>query len=443
MSFRSRSKRRGGPASSRGFSLIEMVVSLLILVMVMIVALSLLFSMKSFAERQAVKTAPRQTARRAVDYLSFFVAGATDLNDTASPPSPNAIVTWFSKPQGGGKNILKQASFNNLKSTAPENTYGEPGTDIISLAVPVDPLSIPFTKWPGKLHGATAWINYTIGCPDNAALEANFKKMTGAHLNAKGNEVSDILTVTDAVGSWAYYQITSYQQFVCGSVDSQTGEPDPIHVVANPGGSATDGTDPINPPGGEPDLIEPVALGGGMRFYSFRVRRGVDGVPNLEQKQGLFDVDYDTPGNNFVPILPDVEDFQIAYLYSLPPDPTKTTTVFNTTDSSGTLVEVDDGAAGQHVPPQATGSTWDIANVAGLRFSITARSQLLRFTTAQISRRRGTATETNFRPLSEDRAKADPDDYEVPGATAGDRVGDFDHFRMTSTLLLRNRMLGN
>ena len=86
--------------SRRGISLSEAMVSLLILTMVMIVALTLLFSMKSFAERQQVKTAPRQTARRAVDYLSSFVAGATDLNDRADPPSPNAIVTWISAGSG-------------------------------------------------------------------------------------------------------------------------------------------------------------------------------------------------------------------------------------------------------------------------------------------------------------------------------------------------------
>ena len=57
-------------SAAAAISLSEAMVSLLILTIVMIVALTLLFSMKSFAERQQVKTAPRQTSRRAIDYLA-------------------------------------------------------------------------------------------------------------------------------------------------------------------------------------------------------------------------------------------------------------------------------------------------------------------------------------------------------------------------------------
>ena len=62
---------------SRGFTLIEALVSVLILSVVMIVALTLLVSMRSFAAKQQAFTAPRQSARSAIDYLSFFLAGAT------------------------------------------------------------------------------------------------------------------------------------------------------------------------------------------------------------------------------------------------------------------------------------------------------------------------------------------------------------------------------
>ncbi len=435
MSSRFTTRRRG----QRGFSLVEMVVSLLILVLVMIVALSLLFAMKSFAERQQVKTAPRQTSRRAADYLSYFIAGATDLNDAATPRSPNAIVTWYSKPGPGGAPVLKQASYNDL--TPAQSALGEVGTDIITVAVPSGTAIGQFASWPGVGNTGTATIDYLDGCPDNATLQANFEQLTGAHVNGSGKKVSELMTVVDANGAWSYYRITNYLGYTCGSLDPGTGEPNPVQVSSDPAGN---GEVVVNPPGGPGALAAPVTLIAGMRFYSFRVRRAADDTLSLEQKQGLFDPDTDNPGNAFVPILPDVEDFQVAYLYSTPP--AGGGTVFNTIDpATGNVVLVDDSAFGTnvHVPPQGSALPWDVTNVAGLRFSITSRSAALRFTTSRISVRRKTATETNVRPASEDRPAGNPDDYEKPGATTGARVGDFDHFRITSTLALRNRMLGN
>lgn len=435
MCARSRSRK----AALRGVSLSEALISLLILTMVMIVALTLLFTMKSFAERQQVKTAPRQTARRAIDYVGALVAGATDLNDTAVPPSPNAIVTFYSRPGAGGP-AVKQASYNNLPAGS---AFGEPGTDILTIAVPVSAEKIPFTQWSGTAH-TEDWLDYRTGCTGTtgtAAMTQAFLGVTGARGTA-GAEQSGLLTVIDAAGGWAYYQITNYQQgtWACGSV-SGTGDANSIRVIADPLA-----TDRINPPGGEPTLVPPVVLCPGMRFFSFRVRRDGNGVPNLEQKAGLFDPDTDNPGAAFTPIMPDVEDFQVAYLYSRSPDGSGRT-VFNTWDeatSKDVLIDADPGlpTGSGGVPYQGTGSLWDVANVAGLRISITARSAPLRFESRQLSVRRGGRTVTNARPRSEDRAEALPDDADTGGA-AGAVIGDFDHHRITSTLLLRNRMLGN
>lgn len=423
---------RSGSRRRRGVSLSEALVSLLILTMVMIVALTLLFTMKSFGERQQVKTAPRQTSRRAIDYVGAFVAGATDLNDRAALTSPNAIVTWYAL---GGANTPTQASFNDLPVGSP---LGEPGTDIVTVAAPTSPVGVLFTKWPNKTHTDTAWLDYREGCPVNADLEANFRALTGSHSTGGGPAQSAVLVAYDANGAWRYYQITEYKAFDCSSVDAATGLANPVQVVANPSA-----TDVVNPPGGEPDLIEPVNLAGGMRFVSFRIRRDGNGIPNLEQKQGLFNPGTDNPGTAFAPIMPDVEDLQVAYLYSQSPDGTGRT-VFNTYDAStNSVVLVQNVAANNRVPPQGTGSLWDVSRISGLRVSVTSRSAPLRFETSKISVRRGATTVTNGRPRSEDRAGAGPDDFEVPGATAGLRVGDFDHFRMTSTLLIRNRMLGN
>lgn len=432
MSARSRSSRL------RGVTLSEALVSLLILTMVMIVALTLLFTMKSFAERQQAKTAPRQTARRAVDYLSTFIAGATDLNDDATPPNPNAIVTWYSVPGAGGP-AVKQASFNNLPVGS---ALGEPGTDILTIALPVSAEKVPFTQWSGTAH-TTDWLDYRDGCvgtDGTATMRQNFLQLTGA-TGASGSETSGVLTVVDANGSWAYYQITAYGPFACGSV-SGGGDPNPVQVVANPAAAAR-----VDPTTGEPTLAPPVFLCAGMRFFSFRVRRDGNGVLNLEQKAGLFDPATDNPGNAFTPIMPDVEDFQVAYLYSQSPDGSGRT-IFNAWDEATASAvgipadgSIPTGSGG--VPYQGTGSLWDVANVSGLRVSVTARSAPLRFESRKISVRRGNETLTNVRPRSEDRADAGPDDFEAPAATSGPRVGDFDHHRITSTVLIRNRMLGN
>ncbi|MDX9732782.1 MAG: hypothetical protein RBU36_01530 [Thermoanaerobaculia bacterium] len=436
----------------RGISLSEAMVSLLILTMVMIVALTLLFSMKSFAERQQVKTAPRQTARRAVDYLSSFVAGATDLNDRADPPSPNAIVTWYATAQGSTL-TRRQASYNNLTAAQAGNGFGEEGTDILTVAVPIDPFQVPISRWPGWQHAANLYFSFTDGCFDeagnpvadgDAVMEQRFKELTGATPNAAGQLQSPILTLVDEDGNWAYYQITGYQQFSCTAkdvlIDGETRQYN-VHVISNPGQS-----DGLNPPGGRPELNDP-SLAGGMRFYSFRVRRDANGVPNLEQKIGLFNPLTDNPGTAFTPIMPNVEDFQVAYMYRASPNGT-TTTIFNTADDA--IPATIGGQTTNGVPPQfgfdtspsAADLAWDITRVSGLRISITSRSAPVRFESRNISVRRGTQTRANSRPDSEDRAGVGPDtvDAQLPSGT---RLGDFDHHRMTSTILIRNRMLGN
>lgn len=417
----------------RGISLSEAMVSLLILTMVMIVALTLLFTMKSFAERQQVKTAPRQTARRALDYLSTYIAGATDLNDNASPPSPNAIITWYAK---GNANTPVQASYNNLPAGS---TLGEPGTDIITLALPIDPFKVPISRWVGWQHAANLYFNFQDGCPVTTTMEANFRQLVGA--NNTNQAQSMILTLVDIDGRWAYYEITGFQSFDCNGTDPD-GNPSTVHVTSNPGQSQR-----LNPPGGHPDLNEPF-LAGGMRIHSFRVRRDGNGVLNLEQKMGLFDPATDNPGTAFTPIMPDVEDFQVAYLYSASPNGT-VRTIFNTFDPTaggGAGADFLVNATG-NVPPQAAfgggAGAWDITMVSGIRLSVIARSAPVRFETRNLSNRRSAnAALPSARPRSEDRAGALPSAAD-PGGATGVLIGDFDHHRMTSTILIRNRMLGN
>ena len=418
----------------RGVSLSEAMVSLLILTMVMIVALTLLFSMKSFAERQQVKTAPRQTSRRAIDYISTHISGATDLNDNGPTPSPNALITWYAM---GNANTPVQATYNNVT----DGSLAEPGTDILTLAAPIDPFMVPISNWVGWQAAANLYFEYTEGCPSDTAMRANFLQLTGA--TSDDNQAqSGILTLVDRDGRWAYYEITGYQDFSCEAKTSDDGSLYNVHVTSNPGLSLG-----INPPGGHPELTQP-HLAGGMRIYSFRVRRDANGVLNLEQKQGLFNPATDNPGTAFTPIMPDVEDLQVAYLYSRAPDPANFPgrTVFNTFDPA-TDADVQVPATG-NVPPQAelgSATAWDVTLVSGIRVSITSRSLPLRFETRNVSARRSASTTTllsSARPRSEDRPPAAPSDAD-PTGDAGVLIGDFDHHRMTSTVLVRNRMLGN
>lgn len=223
----------------RGFTLVEALISVLILSVVMIVALTLLVSMRSFAAKQQTFTAPRQAARSAVDYLSYFLAGATDLNVEAG--NPNALVIWYSAGNASKAN-LRQASYNNLTAAQAAAGFGDVGTDIITMSVPTNPVRIPIVQWPGNdVAGKTMDVNFTAGCPDDTKNMAMFMQATGATLVGSQYE-SGILTVQDGQGRWRYMQITNYNWSKC----SEAGVSDQvIHLEITPGGS-----DQLNPPGG-------------------------------------------------------------------------------------------------------------------------------------------------------------------------------------------------
>ena len=85
----------------------------------------------------------------------------------------------------------------------------------------------------------------------------------------------------------------------------------------------------------------------------------------------------------------------------------------------------------------------DITNVVGLRFSITARSPRLGIKAQELTNVRSTealstTNSLHFRPASENHPI--PMDLLFPTRPAYDL---FDHYRATSTLMLRNRTLGS
>ena len=137
-------------------------ISLLLLVIILIVAMTMLFQMRAFAERQQYFMLPRQAARRATDYLSYYIAGASDVNYVNSlQQSPNALITYYNL-----NGVLTQTSYNNLTGLAafepgnsilpasglrPANTstaFGDIGTDTITMVAPFSPS--PRSPRPGS-----------------------------------------------------------------------------------------------------------------------------------------------------------------------------------------------------------------------------------------------------------------------------------------------------
>jgi hypothetical protein len=82
----------------------------------------------------------------------------------------------------------------------------------------------------------------------------------------------------------------------------------------------------------------------------------------------------------------------------------------------------------------------DIQNVIGLRFSVTGRSPLLpigarQLTNIDVKEKLSTTTSLHFRPASEDhKVTMDTDHPTWP------LYDQYDHYRATATLMLRNRI---
>jgi hypothetical protein len=134
---------------------------------------------------------------------------------------------------------------------------------------------------------------------------------------------------------------------------------------------------------------------------TFRVRDGW-----LEQKAGIFDPANDNPGTSFVPLLPDIEDLQLAWIF-------RDGTVWNTAAQ-----QLPNGTYTNNVPSQDTTNTYDVINTVGVRITVTARSS----TDADWE-----DTARFRRPAAEDRP-----------AGALDR---FYHESSTITAMIRNRVL--
>lgn len=389
-----------------GFTIPEVLVTLIIAVAILAMTATLLFDTQKAADRQRAQVEARQGGRGAAEYVHFMLRGATDMNgQIANAPSPMALLTYA---RFGNSNTDTQVSYDNLTPAQAAAGFGDEGTDIITFARAEDSRLAPILRWVGQTNAANAYFRFNELCPDSAANFARFKQVTGAHMEGT-KEVSEPFVVFDAGGAMRFYQITDYQDNTNGNncSNDQGGVPAPvIWVVANPGLS-----DFVNPPGGQaPDLncsASSTSCWGalGVRFYSLRVRSGW-----LEQKAGVFNPA--NPNQGFVPILPNVEDFQVAYLFR-----------------NGNLRNATPGVAGW-VPPMATSpAPWDASfnplgetatNVLALRLTVTARSA-----TPLPPKEQGAGFQF-FRPAAENRA----------GGTVGDR---FYHYQISVMTLIRSR----
>jgi len=386
--------------SDRGFTLIEATISMTLLLIVLVLSLSFLFGMRAFAERQELFAEPRQTARRAVDYLSEAAKSASDMNPCGG--NPNALITWYRK--GAGVGVPTQASWNNVQNAA----LADVDTDILTLCRATASRRIAFTDFylgatqqPTFNTADRAWLMFRDGCNDANANMQMLMQLTGNCASSCPGGVypcactSDLLMVADASlgsGAWNYFTISTYDSYPTACPNGV------VQVLLSPAGAST-----ISAPVSRPISV-PANLSAGVRFFSFRVRNN-----ELQQKQGLFDSAVDAPGANFTPLLEDIEDLQVAWVYD-------DGTIWNDTAAHRL------GTTNQ-VPSQDTlgGATRDIALVRGLRISVTARAP--RDLPNQAFAR-------YVRPASEDRAV---------GAARDRRY----HYRLTSTLMIRNRMLGS
>lgn len=441
---RSSSKR-----TAAGFTLMEVLVVLATLGMILWMAGQLLFPMRQAAERQRLQVEARQAARSAADYSAFLIRNASDMNTSVQPLNPAAILTYLWKgpnPGGGGNfpacpgdNGCVQLSYNNVDQGA--TSFASDGTDVVTIS------AADQTAFPTKITGASPFPSpftnasveywaFSLGCVMGSPTQDtdNFNAFVDATKDPlvvpPAQPVSRTLIVADpGSGAWLIYKILDYRSAnnaTSCTVPNPTcvvaGAPTPcIEVSADP-----DNANGLNPPGGPTALGNPPLLVVGTRFQSLRVCNGW-----LEQKEGLFDPQadnncpalpsgtvefpqqppHDPATTGWSALLPNVEDFQVAYMF-------RNGTTWNGPTATLSATEgCNDAVPSANDDPNNL-NQFDARAILGLRITVTARSS----TPVTL------AGKAAFpRPIAEDH---DP-------TAAGDDL--YYRFQVSAVTMLRNR----
>jgi len=421
----------------------EVLVVLATLGMILWMAGQLLFPMRQAAERQRLQVEARQTARSAADYAAYLARGATDMMDTMNPLNPALILTylWKGTNPGAGLNFpacpgdggCVQLSYNNVDQAGTK--FASDGTDIITLTsadVPYPAKIVAAAAFPATFDNASVqfWA-FKLGCGGASPDTENFNAFVTATQDLSlvpppAQPTSRPLIVADPIsGAWLIYKIIDYRS---GNNGSTCTAPDLACVAAGaPVPCVQVGADPDNslaPPGSPTTLANLPYLVVGTRFFSLRVCNGW-----LEQKNGLFDPaqdndcdplpagtvefpDYVTKAG-WSPLLPNVEDFQIAY-------------TFRTGDTwNGPAVTLsatqgcNSGVPSANAAP-ASVNPYDARAVLGIRITVTARSSTPVLDVGKMSVRR---------PAAEDHD---------PTAAGNDT---YYRYQVSAVALLRNRAM--
>jgi hypothetical protein len=382
------------PRIQAGFTLIEVAIALLALVLILVLSAQLLFATRRAAVRQQLQVEARQVGRGGVDYLASQLRGATDLSGSSVPRDPLAVISWIWQGSlAGGATTFPtcgivgshdpgctQRSYNNVTDA----TLGDVGTDIISIARTDASYQVIPMNWGGSGSGpfdpADVYWRFDLGCPPTSASTwgtndagnfALFEQYTGC---CGTNGWGQPLVLADSNGNTMLYQITDYEASnnatTCTNIDvnciaGATGVPANVptgpcmHVASNPVPASA----AVNLPGGQATLTWPIHMNGGVRFVAFRICQGW-----LEQKNGIFDPSTDNNCTSatwnqapWTPLLPNVVDLQVAYEF-------RNGTIRNNT--AGTDLTTVSSVPAQGIP----GNDWDATNVLGFRVSIVARS---------------------------------------------------------------------
>lgn len=404
---------------SRGFTLVEVTIAMFILVIVLVLSGTLLVSMRSFAQKQQAFAEPRQTARRAIDYLAYYVRGASDMNFVhQANPAPNALMVWYNNASG----TPVQTCWDNVTDAS----MAMPGTDILTVAEPsVGSSPLAIVNWipKGSQSANFEVADYSQGCPDDTQNLIDFQRLMGCDPSCIGTGLCNSVPfmIVDSTGNWQFYTITNFHTSSCSNLSNipPASTSTFTQIMISPANG-------MNPPGGSHsvtcnDNTNPCHIMAGVQFVTFRVAPdATTGIPRLEELNvpGLYNPATQTTGANdpFTPLLDNVEDLQIAYIY-------RDGTIWNTSQQvlssalpANTYIN--------NVPTQGSAYTYDAQNVVGLRVTVVARSA---------------------RPiptfLGGPGGKVAPVTH--PENSAAGYAAGYYHYRLTATVMIQNRILGN